>query len=227
MTNIKSMEALHRNRVIVHECGVVGTVVEKGRVPGVSSCVLVWARSGCARGSMSRMESVSGVSVMAPVSNPEAPAASECMYISMVTDKGVGIVSGMNRGGAVTTSALISEVLKKNEGEKPVPKMSPIGIQSMCSTTVLNAGAMSRWNRMRLNDINIIFVQQYVSIGVPLVYTLAVDQVVKQGFAVVDRRVALVVYARFWCVSVGVARIAFEDCICRIDYNSELLLLQD
>jgi hypothetical protein len=50
---------------------------------------------------------------------------------------------------------------------------------------------------------------------------------VKQGFTVVHHRVALVVYTRLRYLSVGVARVSFEDRVFRINDDSTLFLFQD
>jgi hypothetical protein len=68
----------------------------------------------------------------------------------MVADAGVDVVSGMNMGEGVPSRALHSEVLQKKEGGNPTPKMSPTRMQSTCSRSVVNAGDMSGWYRMRL-----------------------------------------------------------------------------
>jgi hypothetical protein len=60
-----------------------------------------------------------------------------------------------------------------------------------------------------------------------LTYAPDVDPVVNQSFFVVDRGVVMVVYCWFWHLSLGVACIPFKDSPFRINYDLELLLLQD
>jgi hypothetical protein len=96
------------------------------------------------------METASRASDLAPVNKPEAPAESDQTSVSAVVYEGAIIFSGMHIGEDVATSSLISEMLPKKDGDEPAPKMSPIGMQSMCNNTVVNPGAMYGWYRMLL-----------------------------------------------------------------------------
>jgi hypothetical protein len=88
---------------------------------------------------------VSGAIAFAFLNRSGALAARARTSISAVAATGVGVSSGMSRAEAVVASALHSEVLQKKEGEKPAPKINPMGMYSMRWSTVANAGAMSGW----------------------------------------------------------------------------------
>jgi hypothetical protein len=95
-------------------------------------------------GSGSQIDAIRGASILAPFNMLDAFAARARTSVSAVAEAGVGVSTGMNRGGAVASGDWVLEVLQKKDGEKPPPKMSRTWMQIMCWSTVTNLGAISR-----------------------------------------------------------------------------------